>query len=66
VIYANGDVKRTGKFLFFNVYPHVEPGAEIIVPEKPDRQPMSVQAWIGIASSLATLAILVDRLSSSN
>lgn len=62
VIYANGDVKRTGKFLFFNIYPHVEPGAEIIVPEKPDRQRMSVQAWIGIASSLATLAILVDRL----
>ncbi|HLU90524.1 MAG TPA: SLBB domain-containing protein, partial [Cyclobacteriaceae bacterium] len=63
VIYANGDVKRTGKFLFFNFYPHIEPGAEIIVPEKPERQPMSVQAWIGIASSLATLAILVDRLS---
>ena len=62
VIYANGDVKRTGKFLFFNVYPQIEPGAEIIVPQKPDRQPMSVQAWIGIASSLATLAILVDRL----
>ena len=62
VIYANGDVKRTGKFLFFNIYPHVEPGAEIIVPEKPARQPMSIQAWVGIASSLATLAILVDRL----
>jgi len=62
VIYANGDVKRTGKFLFFNVYPHIEPGAEIIVPEKPQRQPMSIQAWVGIASSLATLAILVDRL----
>jgi len=62
VIYANGDVKRTGKFLFFNVYPHIEPGAEIIVPQKPDRQPMSIQAWVGIASSLATLAILVDRL----
>src|SRR5690606_13153406 len=62
VIYANGDVKRTGKFLFFNVYPHLEPGAEIIVPQKPERQPLSVQAWVGIASSLATLAILVDRL----
>jgi protein involved in polysaccharide export with SLBB domain len=62
VIYANGDVKRTDKILFFNVYPHIEPGAEIIVPEKPDRQRMSIQAWVGIASSLATLAILVDRL----
>lgn len=66
VIYANGDVKRTNKFLFFNVFPRLEPGAEIIVPEKPERRPMSVQAWIGIASSLATLAILVDRFTSSN
>lgn len=62
VIYANGDVKRTNKFLFFNFYPHIEPGAEIIVPEKPPRPPMSVQAWVGMASSLATLAILIDRI----
>lgn len=62
VVYANGDVERTKKFLFFNVYPKIEPGAEIIVPKKPDRQPMSVQSWIGLASSLATLAILVDRV----
>lgn len=62
VIYANGDVNRTSRFLFFNIYPKIEPGAEIIVPQKPERQPMSVQAWIGLASSLATLAILVDRL----
>lgn len=65
VVYANGDVKRTSKFLFFNIYPRIEPGAEIIVPVKPERQPLSVQAWIGMASSLATLAILVDRLSQS-
>ncbi|MDN3686536.1 SLBB domain-containing protein [Cyclobacterium jeungdonense] len=63
VIYANGDVKRTNKFLFFNFFPKIEPGAEIIVPKKPERQPLSVQAWIGMATSLATLAILMDRLS---
>lgn len=63
VIYANGDVKRTNTFLFFNFFPKIEPGAEIIVPQKPERQPLSVQAWIGMASSLATLAILVDRVS---
>lgn len=62
VVYANGDVNRTRKIVFFNVYPAVEPGAEIIVPQRPERQPMSVQAWIGIASSLATLGVLVDRL----
>jgi protein involved in polysaccharide export with SLBB domain len=63
VVYANGDVRRTNKFLFFNFFPKIEPGAEIIVPQKPKREPMSVQAWIGFASSLATLAILIDRLS---
>ncbi|MEX0883426.1 MAG: SLBB domain-containing protein [Cyclobacteriaceae bacterium] len=63
VIYANGDVSRTNKFLFFTFFPKIEPGAEIIVPKKPEREPLSVQAWIGMASSLATLAILIDRLS---
>lgn len=62
VVYANGDVSRTRKVLFFNFYPSIQPGAEIIVPQRPERQPLSVQAWVGIASSLATLGILVDRL----
>lgn len=62
VIYANGDVKRTNKFLLFNVYPKIEPGAEIIVPAKPERERLSPQAWIGIATSLATLALIVNQL----
>ncbi|WP_200980083.1 SLBB domain-containing protein [Echinicola sp. 20G] len=62
VVYANGDVQRTKKFLFFKNYPGIEPGAEIIIPQKPERQPMSATNWIGLASSLATLGILIDRL----
>jgi protein involved in polysaccharide export with SLBB domain len=62
VVYANGDVKRTNKFIFFNVYPKIEPGAEIIVPAKPERERLSPQAWIGIATSLATLALIVNQL----
>ncbi|MFO7825449.1 MAG: SLBB domain-containing protein [Cyclobacterium sp.] len=62
VVYANGDVKRTNRFLFISFFPRLEPGAEIIVPQKPEREPMSVQAWIGMASSLATLVILIDRV----
>lgn len=62
VIYANGDVQRTRKFLFINAYPSIEPGAEIIVPQKPERERMSPQAWIGIATSLATLALLINNL----
>ncbi|GGF51432.1 SLBB domain-containing protein [Echinicola rosea] len=62
VVYANGDVKRTKNFIFFKDYPRIEPGAEIIVPQKPQRESLSATNWIGVASSLATLAILIDRL----
>ncbi|UCS93254.1 SLBB domain-containing protein [Echinicola marina] len=62
VVYANGDVQRTKGFLFFKNYPNIEPGAEIIVPQKPVREGMSATNWIGVASSLATLAILIDRI----
>lgn len=34
VIYANGSVERTRRFLVFNNYPKIKPGAEIIVPQK--------------------------------
>lgn len=62
VVYANGDVQRTRKFLFLKFYPHIEPGAEIIVPQKPERQPMTAQAWVGLATSMATLALLISNL----
>lgn len=62
VIYANGDVQRTKKFLFFNLYPHIEPGAEIIVPEKPARQSIPPQVWVTIGSGLATMALVVTQI----
>lgn len=34
VLYANGSVDRTRRFLFVNVYPRIEPGSEIIVPQR--------------------------------
>lgn len=62
VIYANGDAAQTRSFLGLKNYPTIEPGAEIVVPRKPIRERMSAASWIGIASSLATLGILVERL----
>lgn len=62
VVYANGDAKRTHNILGLNFYPELEPGAEIVVPKKPQRNRLSAAGWIGLASSLATLGILVDRL----
>jgi protein involved in polysaccharide export with SLBB domain len=66
VIYANGDAKRTHSFLMFKFYPHLEPGAEIVVPKKPQREKLSTAAWLGIASSLATLGILVQTFINNN
>ena len=54
VLYANGSVDRTRKFLFFNNYPKIEAGAEIIVPKKPDKQPLT--------ASVATLALVIQQL----
>jgi len=63
IIYANGSVDRTKRiFIFGNNYPKVYPGAEIIVPSKPDKTPLSAQAWIAISTSIATLALVIQQL----
>ena len=70
IVYANGSADRTRSFLFFKNYPKVRPGAEIVVPERAERQRLSPQAWIGIGTGLTTLTItiitIVDRLDRSN
>ncbi|MGM0944220.1 MAG: SLBB domain-containing protein [Bacteroidota bacterium] len=65
VVYANGDAAQTRGFLGIKNYPSIEPGAEIVIPQKPQRERMNAAGWIGIASSLATLGILVERLFSN-
>lgn len=62
VIYANGEVKKTKSFLGIKFYPEIKPGAEIIVPKKPEREPMSPQAWISIGTGLATIALLLTQI----
>ena len=61
VIYANGKVARTKRFLFFKFYPKPEPGAEIIVPTRPLRPGSGLQEILGITSGLATIAFLISQ-----
>lgn len=60
VVYANGSVDKTRKFMFFNIYPRVEPGSEIIVPRR-TTNPVTPQQIISqvttITSSLFTLIL---------
>lgn len=60
VVYANGSVDKTRKFMFFNIYPQVAPGSEIIVPRR-TTNPLTPQQVItqatAITSSIFTLIL---------
>lgn len=62
IVYANGEVKNTRKVLFFNSYPKVKPGAEIYVPTKRERRGLSGGEAIGMASGLASVALIIVTL----
>jgi len=60
VVYPNGTVKGTSKFLFWNSHPAVKPGSEIYVPKKPERKGSVGQEILAYATGLASIvAILV-------
>ena len=62
VIYQNGDVKGTKRFLIFNIRPRLEPGAVVVVPVKDEKRVVSVQEVIGMTSALASLTLLVRTI----
>ncbi|SOE19951.1 protein involved in polysaccharide export, contains SLBB domain of the beta-grasp fold [Spirosomataceae bacterium TFI 002] len=60
VLYANGSVDRTRKFLMFNIYPNVKPGSEIIVPQRAENTAEALNRTSGIIQTLsATIGALV-------
>ncbi len=59
VVYANGKASSTSHFLFFKSYPKIQPGSEIIIPQKREKKSSSTGEIIGIASALASLAGVV-------
>ena len=65
VVYQNGKVKGTSSFLFFKFYPKLKPGAAIIVPQKEAKRPFNVQETIGLVSTLASLALIINTLTAN-
>lgn len=62
VIYSDGTTEVTHNFFGRN-YPEIEPGCQIIVPEKPEKQRNDQTGkWLGIASTMATVAIAISTL----
>ncbi|MBO3699740.1 SLBB domain-containing protein [Roseivirga sp. E12] len=66
VVYANGEVARTKRFLWFKFYPKAARGAEIIVPSKPLKIPLRIQDVVAVTSGLATLALVVSQIANNN
>lgn len=62
VVYANGEVARTKHLLLFNVFPGIEPGAEVIVPSKGPRVPIRPGDLLGITTGLATMALILTQI----
>ena len=64
VIYANGNVDARRSFLFFGSNPSIEPGAEIIIPQKPERDRMDTREFVSVMASVAsTAAVIVTIIS---
>jgi protein involved in polysaccharide export with SLBB domain len=63
VKYANGSVKSTKKLLlFFNDYPRITPGSEIVVPVNEQARKLTLGEIMGTTTGLITLALLAFTL----
>ena len=63
VIYPNGLARATKKFLFFNIYPKVVAGSEIIVPQKLEKKSsLGIGNLTGIFTTVATLVLAITQI----
>jgi len=63
IIYQNGNVASNKHLFVFNTMPRLEPGCKIIVPKKvANPNKTSLAEIIGLTSTLATLAVLINSL----
>jgi protein involved in polysaccharide export with SLBB domain len=63
VIYPNGQIRATKKFLFFNNYPKVLAGSEIIVPKKETKNSsLNVATLTTVVTGLATLVLAITSI----
>jgi len=57
VQHANGSVEGSA-----GGYPDILPGSEIVVPTKPEREPLGVQAWVSMGSVVTSMAAVIVSL----
>jgi protein involved in polysaccharide export with SLBB domain len=67
VVFANGDIDRNRRFMGMNVSTtDIQPGAEIVIPFRPERNRMTTQEIVALSSMIisttTSLIFLLDRL----
>lgn len=65
VLYPNGSSAITRSYFLFRNYPDVIPGAEIVVPQRPERNKLSAQAWVGIAAVMTSMSLTIVTIANS-
>ena len=62
VIYSDGTTKVTHNFIFRN-YPVVEPGSQVVVPQKPEKSKTdNTSKWLALASTMATVMVALSTI----
>jgi protein involved in polysaccharide export with SLBB domain len=59
VVYPNGTVRGTRKFLFFNSHPPIKAGSEIYVPKKPQPKTSAIGEILALTTGLASLTAII-------
>lgn len=59
IMYANGSVRSTKKFLFFNNYPVVTTGSEIFVPKEEEKRKMTAGETAALISGMASVGAIL-------
>lgn len=59
VVYANGSVGSSKRFLLFRRYPQIRPGSEIFVPNKPEKAGLSTTEIVALSTILASLGGII-------
>jgi protein involved in polysaccharide export with SLBB domain len=61
VLYANGTAKSTSRFMWIRFYPKIQPGARIVVPEKPTElsNKLTPGETIAMTTSITSVVALI-------
>ena len=57
-----GMLQELKSFYFFNLYPKAEPGCEVIVPRKSEKNPLAVSQILNFTTGLAALILAINQI----